>query len=155
MKYKLNGVEHDTKDLAVKDTVPVQKSDMVEAYGMKLIAPQTGCFYLVSGCLHFVSEITPTKPVETVQMPKTTDRVYQPWEVADEVQRFCGPNFPLISYYAYRDLEIEIRYLKSLILAASNCSKGLGKHGMDMFAHSDFRKLADKIETERKENENT
>ena len=35
-------------------------------------------------------------------------KVYQPWEVADQVQRFCGPDFPLVSFYEYQALEVKL-----------------------------------------------
>ena len=42
-------------------------------------------------------------------------KVYQPWEVADQVQRFCGPDFPLISFYEYQALEAQLAEAKKEI----------------------------------------
>lgn len=40
----------------------------------------------------------------------------------------------------------EIATLKEAIIKANNHSKAYAVHGLDMFAHSDFRELANKLE---------
>jgi hypothetical protein len=45
---------------------------------------------------------------------------YQPWEICDQVQRFCGPDFPLVSRYDYdllmKDAEELVEVLRCIEL---------------------------------------